>query len=114
MPTVVVPLLIFVACFCVGAASSARWLPDLAVGAIGGAAFLLVCGLIGAALSLIGLHIYSIEREIHHLGGSNVISSGEVFATGIVSMLYEVSAVLGFAFVVYLLAPKLTRATTPS
>jgi hypothetical protein len=101
-----VPAVIFVACLVAGVAGGARWLPDLAVGPVGGVAFFVVCGLLGAALGLVGLHVYSIVDELNHLGGFGGIRKGDILATGLESMLWDAGSLFGLAFVVYLLAPS--------
>jgi hypothetical protein len=60
----VIPIVICAVCFAAGASAAALWLPDLAQGSVGGVAFVVVCGLIGAALSAAGLDIYEIVREM--------------------------------------------------
>jgi hypothetical protein len=97
-----VPVAIFVACLCVGAFAGARWLPDLADGTVGGLVFFAVCGLLGAAFALVGLHIYSI---VHGLGGTSGSFRSEVVATGLNGMLWEAGSLVGIATVIYLLAP---------
>jgi uncharacterized membrane protein YhhN len=58
-----VPVAIFVVCLSAGVWAGVRWLPDLARGPVGGLAFFVVCGLLGAALGSLGLHIYSIVED---------------------------------------------------
>jgi hypothetical protein len=67
---------------------------------------IVVCGLLGAALGLVGLHIYSIVDELNHLGGLGGIRKGEILAAGLRDMLWEDGSLLGLAMVVYLLAPR--------
>jgi hypothetical protein len=101
-----VPVLIFVACLSIGVIASAQWLPDFAEGEVGGIALLVVCGLLGTALALVGLHIYSIVEAVNQIGGGvKAVGKGEILATGLVSMSWEAGSVLGLATVVYLLAP---------
>ncbi len=95
---------VFIACAGVGVAAGARWLPDLAPGPVGGLAFFVVCGLLGAALALVGLHVFTIVEDLNHFGGLGV-GKADVVATGLESMLWEAGSVLGFASAVYLLAP---------
>jgi hypothetical protein len=96
---IVVPIVICTACFAAGSVAAARWLPDLARGPRGGLAFLTVCGLIGAALSLAGLNIY----EIVELRGFRDDSG--IVAVGLVALLRDSGTMVGVAAVVYLLAP---------
>jgi hypothetical protein len=83
---VLVPVLVFLGCLSAGVVAGARWLPDLAAGQVGGLAFFLVCGMLGAALGLLGVHIY----------------------------VFEVGSLLGFAAVIYLLAPPLEDDEDPA
>jgi hypothetical protein len=94
--------LIFLACFGVGLTTAARWLPDLAPGRVGGLAFVTVCLLLGAALSVIGLHAYTLIDELKHTAGE---SEAEILATILRNMLLEAGTLLGLAGTVYLLAP---------
>ena len=102
-----IPVAIFVACLVAGVAGGARWLPDLAAGPVGGVAFFVVCGLLGAALGLVGLHIYSIVNQLNHFGGFAGLRNekAEILASGLESMLWEAGSLFGLAFAVYLLAP---------
>jgi hypothetical protein len=100
-----VPALIFFVCFVVGVMSSARWLPDLGPGPVGGLAFFTVVGLFSAALSVVGLHAYSIVNEINNwppgIGGSKA----ELLAGGLRDILVDAGTLFAFAAVVFLLAP---------
>jgi hypothetical protein len=103
---VLVPVLIFLAGLSAGVLASARWLPDLAPGQVGGLAFFFVCGLIGAAVGLAGVDIYSIVQELNVrplLGGG--VGQGVLVASGIRGLVFEVGSLLGLAGIVYLLAP---------
>ena len=97
--------MIFVACLGAGVVISSRWLPDLAVGPVGGLAFFVVCGLMGAALGLVGLHIYSIVENLNNFGGLAGTGKGDILAAGLEEMLWEAGSLFGLALVVYLLAP---------
>lgn len=104
-----VPALIFVVCFGTGTMASARWLPDLDVGPVGGLAFFTACGLLGAALSLLGIHVYLITNEIDHLHRELGVDKAEVLAAGMRDILFEVGSLIGFAAIVFLLAPRLKK-----
>jgi len=103
---VLIPAAVFVVCLVVGVGASARWLPDLAAGPIGGLAFFVVCGLLGAALALVGLHVYSIVEGLSHSGGFTEVRNqkAEILASGLQSMLWDAGSLFGLAFAVYLLA----------
>jgi hypothetical protein len=105
---VVGPLVIFVVCLAVGVVAGSRWLPELAAGPVGGLAFFVVCGLLGAALGVVGLHVYSIVEELDRFGSRGFVGfgNGEIVATGLRGMLFEAGSLLGLAGAVYLLAPR--------
>lgn len=104
---VVIPGAIFVVCFCAGVWASTRWLPPLAEGTVGGIAFFGVCGLLGAALGLAGLHIYTTVRTVENFGGGLPSEAkGDLLASGLAQLLFEAGSVFGLALVVYLLAPS--------
>jgi hypothetical protein len=83
-----------------------RWVPDLAAGQVGGLAFFVVCGLIGVAFGLLSVHIYLITEEVKHLPSAGSLSQAEAIAGGIRNVCFEVGSLVGFASVVYLLAPR--------
>lgn len=97
------PIIIVVACFATGAVASARWLPPLPDGLLGGVAFLLVCGLLAASLSLVGLNIYSIVNALQRQFGSDVAES-IVAVDGLRELLYEGGVTAGLAGIIYMLA----------
>lgn len=100
----VVLAVVFLACFGAGVAASARWLPDLAPGPVGGLAFVTVCGLLAAASGLAGLNIYDIVETIESFRGLG-LGKSEVVANGLRSILIECGTLVGLAAIVYLLAP---------
>lgn len=100
-----IPVLIFVILLSAGVIVGSRWLPDLAAGQVGGLAFFVVCGLIGAGLGLLGVHIYSIIEEVDHVTGGEY-PKGVFVAAGIRAMVFEVGSLFGIASIVYLLAPR--------
>jgi hypothetical protein len=104
-----IPIIIFVVCFGAGTAASARYLPDLGAGLVGGIAFLLVCGLLGAALSLVGIQIYSFVRELEFLSQGPLNDRGEIVANTLRNILFEAGSLTAFAAIVYLLAPQARR-----
>jgi hypothetical protein len=110
-----IPVVIFVVCLAGGAVASARWLPDLAAGPIGGSAFLIVCGLAGASLALVGLHVYSIANALSTGGFAGVRNAkAEIMASGLQSMLWEAGSLLGLAAAVFLLAPRVEAIEDPA
>lgn len=99
-----VPVLVFLICFGVGVVAAARWLPELAVGPVGGLAFFVVCGLLAAALSIAGLHAYSIYEALHS-PGTRLVDHGEIMAGGLRNILFDSGTLVALAGIVYLLAP---------
>lgn len=97
-----VPILIFVACLVAGVFAAARWLPPLDAGPVGGLAFFAVCGLFGAGVGAVGLHIYGIVETVDELSR---LGRGPVVAAELRSMVYEAGLLFGVAVAVYLLAP---------
>jgi hypothetical protein len=95
------PVLIVAVCLFTGVAAAVRWLPDLAEGAVGGLAFFAVCGLLGAALALLGLHIYLTVEGLNDLG-----ERGLILADCLESMLWDTGSLVALAIAVYLLAPR--------
>jgi hypothetical protein len=105
-----IPVVIFVGCLSAGVIAGARWLPDLDESPVGGIAFFVTCGLLGLALALVGLHLYSIVEAVDQIGGGlKVVGKGEIVASGLVSMSWEAGSVLALATLVYLLAPPSTE-----
>jgi hypothetical protein len=98
---VAVPIVIFVACFVAGAIAGTQWLPSLAAGPVGGAAFFAVCGLLGAGLGVVGLHLYSIIESPLDSHFGKVIVAGQLS-----DMLFQAGAVLGLGMAIYLLVPR--------
>jgi hypothetical protein len=100
-----VPVLIFFVCFVVGVMSAARWLPDLGPGPVGGLAFFAVVGLSSAALSVVGLHVYSIINELTNSRLDFGSTKAELLAGGLRNILVDAGTLFAFAAVVFLLAP---------
>lgn len=100
----VVAIIVFVGCFGFGSAAAARSLPDLGGGRVAGLAFFAVCGLLGGALALVGLHIYSIVNELTRRSIYGPLAS-EALAGELRSMLLDAGTLIGLAGILYLLAP---------
>lgn len=110
MPHMLIPIVIFVACFGGGAVAAARLLPDLGPGSVAGLAFFAVCGLLAAALASAGLNIYEIVRELSDRGfGGFSEASPDLLAVGLRSLLLDSGMLFGLATAVYLLAPRLGK-----
>jgi hypothetical protein len=103
---VVVPALVFLVCFCGGVWASTQWLPGLARGPVGDIAFFAICGLIGAGLGVVGLHIYLTARELKESNGPGLGGNSGVLADGLLEILLNGGTVLGLATIAYLLAPR--------
>jgi hypothetical protein len=107
-----VPIVIFIVCLAGGAIGGSRLLPDLEMGPVGGMAFFVVCGLLGLALALLGEHMYLLANDLEHIGRVG-LSKGEVVAGVLRNVAVEDGTVLGLAFAVYLLAPRVARTYEP-
>ncbi len=105
-----VPIAIFAVCLTAGAWAASTWLPDLDAGTVAGLAFVIVCGLLGAALGLVGLHLYLLVKGIEQFASRE---HGEVTASELTAMLWQVGILVGFALATYLLAPKRAAAAGP-
>jgi hypothetical protein len=111
-------MVIVVLCFCAGVFASARWLPSLAPDLASGLAFFAVCGLLGIALSLVGVHLYVLVREWagHPLFSPGGEERSVLVADELAAMLRDVGTVFGLASAVFLLArlaPGASRAKSP-
>ena len=96
-----------------GVVLAARWLPGLGKGRADTLAFWVTCGLAGIAVSLVGVHIYEIIRQLDNANLEAVANSKpDIVATGIIDTLAEVGPIVGLSAVVYLLAPAVSRALT--
>lgn len=100
-----VPVLVFLVCFCVGVTAAARWLPDLAAGPVGGLAFFTIVGLLATALSVAGLHCYSTIAAITNPPGGINVDKAEILAGGIRNALLDAGTLVGLTGIIYLLAP---------
>lgn len=101
-----IPVLIFLGAMSVGVLASARWLPDLGYGQVAGLAFFLVCGMLGAALGLVGVHVYEVVEELKQVHGlPNNFDKGQFVAAALREAVFEAGSLVGLASVVYLLAP---------
>ncbi len=99
-----VPAAIFVVCLAGGVYASARWLPELAAGPVGGLAFFVVCGLLGASLAVFGLGIYDTVEAVSS-GGFGPVDKRRILADGLESLLWQTGLLAAAAVAVYLLAP---------
>ena len=89
------PIVIFLAFFAAGAVAAARWLPSLPLGRIG-LVFVVVTGMLAAALALVGLHVYSIVHELSHSGDHN--EEAEIIAGGLRNLLWQAGTIFGLAW----------------
>jgi hypothetical protein len=100
----IVLVVVAVVCFVAGIVAVTRWLPDLAEGPVGTMAYFVVCGLSAAAVSLVGINIDQIVRQLE----KNAHGDLAVFivSSGLTSMLRDSGTVAGLALIAYLLAPR--------
>ncbi len=97
--------LVSVGCFAVGVVASARWLPELGTGPVAGLTFFVICGLLAVALSLAGVHAYSIVHAIERV--TDPAAKEELLASGLRSVLFECGTLVALTGILYLLAPGL-------
>jgi hypothetical protein len=104
-----VPIVIAVLCLCAGAFASARWLPELPSGSVGGFSFFLVCGLVSAGVAVFGLRAYQVIEFLNH-GNSGLVGREEL-AGALSSMLWESGVVFALAAGLFLLASHTAAAS---
>ena len=110
----VIPAVVFVVCFIGGIWAATRWLPGIARGPVGDIAFFAICGLIGAGLGVVGLHIYTTVRELEETGGlPRFDDRAGLLASGLLQILLDGGTVLGLATIAYLLAPREEQPAQP-
>jgi multisubunit Na+/H+ antiporter MnhB subunit len=100
---VAVPVIVFFGCFILGIAMTTRWLPELGGGTTGGLAFFTVCGLMAAALGLVGL---GIEETIRALESSSREFGRLLVANSLEVIGRDAGTVFALAMVLYVLAPR--------
>ena len=98
----VVFVIVVVACFIAGMWAATTWLPPLAEGPVGTLVYFVVCGLAGAVLTLVGIHVWEIVRGLE----TTTIEDSEVVASGLEALLWESGSLAALSLVAYLLAPK--------
>ncbi len=91
----------------VGAAASSRWLPDLAPGTAGGFAFVVVCGLLGAALATAGLQVYIVVRALEL---PSATFGSALVAGDLADLAWQPGVLCAAAAILYFIAPRLKRA----
>lgn len=86
--------IVAVACFIGGMWAATTWMPALAEGPVGTLAYFVVCGLAGAVVAVLGIHVW----QIGHIAK---IKEGPKY-------LHEegIGTLAGVALIAYLLAPK--------
>jgi hypothetical protein len=96
LPAVSVPLAIFVFAAVRGATAAARWLPPLASDRVGRLALLAVCVLLGVALALVGLNVYTTVRAIDRVTASGIAgtSKADILTAGLLSILSSAGPLL--------------------
>lgn len=101
-------MIVTVVCFIAGVWAATRWLPPLAEGTIEAIVYFVVCGLAGAVLALIGLHVWDIIHQLKMTERGEGFA--EVVAFGLSSLLWEAGNLAALALIAYLLAPKASKA----
>jgi hypothetical protein len=113
-----VPVLVVVVCSVGGALAAAHWLPGLAGGRVGRTAYFAVCGLLGAALGVVGLQTYVTVKELEAKLGTGALQTllggnSRILANGLMSILYEGGVIAGLAAIVYVLAVRRDDSAQP-
>jgi len=111
----VVLAIVAVACFIAGMWAATTWLPPLADGPVGTLVYFVVCGLSGAVLASVGIHVWQIVHRIEitpeHLHGilAGLSARAEIVANVLTGLLWESGSLAALALIAYLLAPKATK-----
>ncbi len=100
----VVLAIVVVACFIAGMWAATTWLPPIAEGPVGTLVYFLVCGLTGAILALVGIHVWQIVHALEYRASGGF--GGEIVASGVESLLWESGSLAALVLIAYLLAPK--------
>jgi hypothetical protein len=90
-------------CFFAGSLATNRLLPEFAEGPVGFVALALICGLGGAAIAELGVHIDGIVRILEGPGGNDRTT---FVGAELESMLSTSGLLAGLAMIVLILAPK--------
>jgi hypothetical protein len=91
-------------CFLGGAVAASRWLPDLAPGPVAGVAFVVICGLSGAALTILGLNVDYLVRTLEEEAPHDL--KVEAVTNVVTIVMRDCGSVLALALIAFLLAPR--------
>ena len=92
-------------CFAAGAVATGQWLPELRRGPVGFAAMLVICGLAGAALASVGIHVDLIVRLLEK-GGEGAFFQVSLIGSELTSLLLDSGVLAALALIAYFMAPK--------
>jgi len=97
--------IVAVACFIGGMWAATRWMPALAGGPVGTLAYFVVCGLAGAVVAVLGIHVWQIGHIAKIKEGPKYLHEEGIIGY-VDSLMWEVGTLAGVALIAYLLAPK--------
>jgi hypothetical protein len=95
-------------CFIAGTWAATKWLPPLADGPVGTLAYFVVCGLAGAVLAVVGIHVWQIGHIAKVKEGPSYLHEESIIGY-VDSLIWEAGTLAGVALVAYVLAPKAQR-----
>jgi hypothetical protein len=98
-----IPTLIFVVASSFSAVACSYLLPDFAASPVGGLSFFVVCGLAGTVAGLLSMHLFVLVEALGRPSAAG--REGEVVASALREIVYEVGSLSVLTGVVYLLAP---------
>jgi hypothetical protein len=79
---------------------------------VGSLTLFVICGLLGVAVAMVGLHLYLIATALER---SDILGHGPLLANELVDMLWDVGALVGLALIVFLMSQRLdARDPSPS
>ena len=102
---VLVFAIVAVVCFIGGMWAARTWLPALAEGPVGTFAYFVVCGLAGAVVAVLGIHVWQIGHLAKITEGPKYLHEEGIIGY-VDSLMWEVGSLGGLALIAYLLAPK--------
>jgi hypothetical protein len=94
--------------FAVGAVATGQWLPELRRGPVGFAAIFVICGLAGAALASVGIHVDLIIRALDK-GGEGAYFQVSLIGEELTGLLLDSGVLAALALIAYFMAPKPQR-----
>jgi hypothetical protein len=97
--------IVAVVCFIGGMWAATTWLPPLAEGPVGTLAYFVVCGLAGAVIAVVGIHVWQIGHIAKVKEGPKYLHEEGIIGY-VDSLMWETGTLAALAFIAYLLSPK--------